>query len=50
MFKSLAFSRSHPDGVAAGTMAGEVWLSEDGGGSWRVAASGLPPIRSLLVE
>jgi photosystem II stability/assembly factor-like uncharacterized protein len=50
IFKALAFSRSLPEVVAAGTMAGEVWLSEDGGARWRVAASGLPPVRSLLVE
>jgi hypothetical protein len=34
----------------SGTMAGEVWLSQDGGGTWRAAAAGLPPVRSLLVE
>jgi photosystem II stability/assembly factor-like uncharacterized protein len=50
IFKALAFSRSTPEVAAAGTMAGEVWLTEDGGGSWSVAASGLPPVRSLLVE
>jgi hypothetical protein len=50
IFKALAFSRSTPEVAAAGTMAGEVWLTGDGGGSWRLAASGLPPVRSLLVE
>lgn len=50
IFKALAFSRSEPEVAAAGTMAGEVWLSEDGGASWQVAAAGLPPVRSLLVE
>jgi photosystem II stability/assembly factor-like uncharacterized protein len=50
IFKALAFSRASSDTVAAGTMAGEVWLSEDGGASWTVAASGLPPVRSLLIE
>jgi photosystem II stability/assembly factor-like uncharacterized protein len=50
IFKALAFSRSSSEVVAAGTMAGEVWLSEDGGRSWAAAAAGLPPERSLLVE
>lgn len=50
IFKAVAFSRSSANSVAAGTMAGEVWLSEDGGASWAVAASGLPPVRSLLME
>jgi photosystem II stability/assembly factor-like uncharacterized protein len=50
IFKALAFSRSVPEVAAAGTMAGEVWLTEDGGASWRAATSGLPPVRSLLVE
>jgi photosystem II stability/assembly factor-like uncharacterized protein len=50
IFKALAFSRSTPEVAAAGTMAGEVWLSEDGGATWEVAASGLPPVRSVLVE
>lgn len=50
IFKALAFSRSAPEVAAAGTMAGEVWLSLDGGRSWTVAASGLPSVRSLLVE
>lgn len=50
IFKALAFSRSAPEVAAAGTMAGEVWLSEDGGASWQVDASGLPPVRALLVE
>jgi hypothetical protein len=50
IFKALAFSRTTPQVAAAGTMAGEVWLSEDGGASWRIVASGLPPVRALLVE
>jgi hypothetical protein len=50
IFKTIAFSRSTPEVAAAGTLAGEVWISEDGGASWRVAASGLPPVRALLVE
>lgn len=50
IFKALAFSCSLPEVAAAGTMAGEVWLSEDGGATWQLAASGLPPVRSLLVE
>jgi photosystem II stability/assembly factor-like uncharacterized protein len=50
IFKALAVSRSSSGVAAAGTMAGEVWLSEDGGATWRVAASGLPPVRSLLLE
>ena len=50
IFKALAFSRSTPEVVAAGTLAGEVWLSGDGGRTWAAAASGLPPVRSLLVE
>src|SRR5262249_62119280 len=50
IFKALAFSRTAPDVAAAGTLAGEGGLTEDGGASWRLAASALPPVRSLLVD
>jgi hypothetical protein len=35
--------------AAFGTAAGDVYLSEDEGRRWRPVASGLPPIRSLLL-
>jgi hypothetical protein len=35
--------------VAFGTDDGEVFLSEDSGGTWTPAASGLPPVRCLAL-
>jgi hypothetical protein len=49
IFNAFAFSGSNPAVAAAGTMAGDVWLTEDGGNSWSLAASGLPPVRPLLL-
>ena len=43
IFKALAFSSSTPEVAAAGTMAGEVWLTEDGGSTWSLAAVGSAP-------
>ncbi|HEY8199757.1 MAG TPA: hypothetical protein VII47_00210, partial [Actinomycetota bacterium] len=38
-----------PDLAAFGTEDGEVFLSDDAGASWEVAASGLPPVRALTI-
>ena len=35
--------------VALGTAAGEVYLSEDAGATWRLLAGDLPPVRCLLL-
>ncbi len=40
--RSLAFAPDAPSTVLAGTSAGQVYLSEDGGATWRDAGSPLP--------
>jgi len=34
----------NPAGIYFGTRSGQLWGSRDGGASWALAASGLPPI------
>jgi hypothetical protein len=36
--------------VAFGTAAGELWASEDEGGTWERVEDGLPPVRAVLVS
>ncbi len=47
MREGLSTDRMKPTGVYFGTIAGEVWESPDGGGSWQRIAAYLPPILSV---
>ena len=41
---AMAADRLNPAGVYFGTRSGQLWGSSDGGASWRLIRSGLPPI------
>jgi hypothetical protein len=38
-----------PELAAFGTEGGEVFVSDDAGASWELAASGLPPVRAVAI-
>jgi hypothetical protein len=44
---ALVYSRSQPKTAYAGTLAGDLFESRDGGRMWAVSHRGLPPIRSI---
>ena len=41
---AMAADASNPAGIHFGTRSGQVWSSANGGASWALAASGLPPV------
>jgi photosystem II stability/assembly factor-like uncharacterized protein len=45
---ALTYSRSAPTTAYAGSLAGDLFESRDGGATWSLAAGGLPPIRAIL--
>jgi photosystem II stability/assembly factor-like uncharacterized protein len=44
---TLAYSRSSPGYAYAGSLAGDLFESRDGGRTWRVALRGLPSLRAI---
>ena len=48
--RALAFDPDDPDVVLVGTLPkGSVWMTEDGGESFRTILDGLPPVNCLIV-